>query len=111
MVCAAYRSHLTCLSLVGCLDIVYSFKFHGLLDILQQVFTSFEANAEADGGVGDGHRGTLLVAEETEDGGGGVDGQRLAVEEVRGATDDLEFVDERPCGFLRFEVDGEHGTR
>ena len=45
------------------------------------------------------------------DGRGGMDGQRLAVEEVRGTTDDLELVDERPCCLFRFEVDGEDGTR
>ena len=39
-----------------------------------------------------------------------MNGQRLAVEEVRGATDNLQLVDERPGGFLRFKVDGEDGS-
>ena len=82
-----------------------------MLNILQQILTCFEADAEADGGIWDGHLGALLRGEETEDGGGGMNGQRLAVEEVCGATDDLQLVDERPGGILRFEVDGENGTR
>ena len=47
----------------------------GLADILQQVFASFEADAETDGRVGDRHRRTLFGSEETEDGRGGMDGQ------------------------------------
>ena len=35
-----------------------------------------------------------------------MDGQRLAVKEVRGATDDLQLVDKCPGGFLRFKVNG-----
>ena len=45
------------------------------LDIFEQVFAGFEADAQADGGVGDGHRSALFIGEETEDGGGGMDGQ------------------------------------
>ena len=82
-----------------------------LLDIFQQIFAGFEADAEADSGVGYGHLGALLWGEETKDGRGGMDGQRLAVEEISGATDNLQFVDERPCGFFRGEVDGENSTR
>ena len=40
------------------------------------------------------------ISEETKDSRGGMDSQRLAVEEVRGATNDLQFVDERPGGFF-----------
>ena len=40
-----------------------------------------------------------------------MDRQRLAIEEVRGAADNLQLVDERPCCLFRFEVDGEDGTR
>ena len=40
-----------------------------------------------------------------------MDSQRLTVEEVRGAADDLQFVNERPRSFLRFEVDGKDGAR
>ena len=71
-----------------------------LFNIIQQVFAGFETDAEADRRVRDRHLRTLLGGEETEDGGSVMDGQRLSVEEVRGTTDNLEFVDERPCGFL-----------
>lgn len=40
-----------------------------------------------------------------------MNGQRLAVEEVRGSTDDLQIVDESPSCLLRFEVDGEDSAR
>ena len=96
---------------ISLLNYRYHSSLHRLLDIFQQIFTCFETDAEADGGVWDGHLGALLGGEETEDGRGGMDGQRLAIEEVRGATDDLKFIDERPGGFLRFEVNGEDGTR
>ena len=36
-----------------------------------------------------------------------MDGQRLAVEEVRSATNDLQLVDKREGGFFRFKIDGE----
>ena len=39
-----------------------------------------------------------------------MDGQGFAVEEVCGATDDLELVDECPRSLFRGEVDGEDGT-
>ena len=68
-----------------------------LFNIIQQVFACFETYAEADGGVKDGHRRTLFGGKETEDGGGRMDGQRLAIEQVRGTTDNLQLVDERPC--------------
>ena len=71
-----------------------------LFNIIQQVFAGFEANAQTDGCIWDGHLRTLFGGEEAEDGGRRMDGQRLAVEEVRGTTDDLELVDERPSGFL-----------
>ena len=60
-----------------------------VFDVLEQILAGFETDAEADGCVWDGHLGTLFGCEEAEDGRGGMDGQRLAVEEVRGATDDL----------------------
>ena len=82
-----------------------------VLDVLQQILAGFEADAEADGGFWDGHLRTLFWGEETEDGRGGMDGQRLAVEEVRSATNNLQPVDELPRCFFRFEVDSEDGTR
>ena len=82
-----------------------------VLDVLQQILAGFEADAEADGGFWDGHLRTLFWGEETEDGRGGMDGQRLAVEEVRSATNNLQPVDELPRSFFRFEVDGKDSTR
>ena len=40
-----------------------------------------------------------------------MDGQRLAIKQVCGATYRLQLVDEGPCGLLRFEVDGKDSTR
>lgn len=40
-----------------------------------------------------------------------MDGQRLAVEEVRGTTDNLKLINEGESGFFRFEVYCEDGTR
>ena len=45
------------------------------LDILQQILAGFEADAEADGGIRDGHLRALLRGKEAEDGRGGMDGQ------------------------------------
>jgi hypothetical protein len=36
----------------------------GLSNIFQQVFASFEADAQADDGVGDGYRGALSIGKE-----------------------------------------------
>ena len=82
--------------------LLFTFLFYGLPDILQQIFTGFETDAEADRRIRDRHLRSLLRGEETEDGGSGMDGQRLSVEEVRGATDDLELVDKSEGGFFRF---------
>ena len=39
-----------------------------------------------------------------------MDGQRLAIKQVRGATYRLQLVDECPCGFLRFKINGKDRT-
>ena len=71
-----------------------------LFNIIQQVFAGFETDAEADRRIWYRHFRTLFGSEEAEDGGRRMDGQRLAVEEVRGTTDNLKLIDERPRGFL-----------
>ena len=40
-----------------------------------------------------------------------MNGQRLAIKQVRSASYRLELVDEGPCGLFRFEVDGKDCTR
>ena len=60
--------------------------------------------------VGNRHLGALLGGEETEYGRCRMDGQRLAIKEIRGTTYDLQLVDECPSGFLRFEVYGEDSS-
>ena len=45
-----------------------SLSLNRSLDIFQQILASFEADAEAYCGVGDGHLRTLLWGTETEDG-------------------------------------------
>ena len=82
-----------------------------LFNIIQQVFAGFETDAEADRRIWYRHFRTLFGSEEAEDGGRRMDGQRLAVEEVRGTTDNLEFINEGESGFFRFEVYCEDGTR
>ena len=46
---------------------LFTFLFHGLLYIFQQIFASFEANAYSDCRVKDGHLCTLLGSKETKD--------------------------------------------
>ena len=65
-----------------------------LFDVFEEIFSRFKSNAESYRSVGYRHLGTLLGSEESEDGGCRMNGKRLAVEEVCGATDDLQFVNE-----------------
>ena len=81
-----------------------------MLDILQKIFTVFQTDAQSYRSVKHRHLGTLFGGEKTEDGGGGMNGQRLTIEEIRGTTDNLQLIDEREGIILLSEVDGEHSS-
>lgn len=78
-----------------------------LFDVFKQVMRVFETDAEAHHGVVYLHDATLLVGEGDEDGAGRMDGQRLAIEQVRGTPYQLQTVDKGEGSLLRFEADGE----
>ena len=65
-----------------------------LLNVSKQVLAVFQSHADAYGCVCYRHFSTLLVGELSEDGAGGMYGQRLAVEEIGGTAYHLQFVDE-----------------
>ena len=64
------------------------------MDVEQQVERVFQSYGEPDGGLPDVHLLQLPFGEESEDGRGGVDGQRAAVEQIRGPMDELQPVQE-----------------
>ena len=79
----------------------------GLVDVGEEVGRVLEADAEADSRVVDAHGSTLVGREAAEDSRSGMDGEGAAIEEVRGAADDLEMVDEGEGSLGGSDVDSE----
>ena len=82
----------------------------GLLYVGNEVVHGLQSYGQSDGGLSHVHLLQLSLGEESEDGGGGVDGQRAVVEEVGGAVDELQPVEEPEARLLGSQVDGKHGA-
>ena len=84
--------------------------FERLTEVIEEVVGILQSDAQADGGGQDVHLGLLFGREADEDGGIGVDGERLIVEEIGGTQDELQVVDQAVTGSLALELDGHHGA-